>query len=232
MYRGFTRRRIGHDNHRTINNAKYKHPRRRLRGNRKTRRLRRRLGARSRSKHRRVAKIMRARRREIIAMECASAKRRLELESLRKLLNPRVKILAVTHSSNIIGSVNPIGEVIKLCREIGARVIVDGVSYAPHRLPQSPNYNRTLTHSAPTKPTPRTSACYTPRRISPPIWTRNATISTPPTPQKNWTRRDPTTHPSPALAGLGEYFAASYQHHFGDNDASLTLHEKQTPYPK
>ena len=156
----------------------------------------------------------------------------LELESLRELLNPRVKICAVTHSSNIIGSVNPIGEVIKLCREIGARVIVDGVSYAPHRLPQitelQPDayafstYKTYATHLGVLYTAPDFAA-----ELDPQCHYFNTAHAA-----KKLDAAGPDHASIAALAGLGEYFAASYQHHFGDNDASLTCTKKQTPYPK
>jgi hypothetical protein len=59
----------------------------------------------------------------------------LNLAELEKLLNKHTKIVCVTHSSNIIGTVNPIQEIIRLGHDYGAKVIIDGVSYAPHQWP-------------------------------------------------------------------------------------------------
>tara|TARA_B100000401_G_scaffold380095_1_gene281653 strand:+ start:1008 stop:2267 length:1260 start_codon:yes stop_codon:yes gene_type:complete len=59
----------------------------------------------------------------------------LEIEKLKKLLNRKTKILAVTHCSNIIGSVNNLKLISKLAHEYNVIVIGDGVSYAPHGLP-------------------------------------------------------------------------------------------------
>lgn len=58
----------------------------------------------------------------------------LELDDLDRLLGPRVKWLAMTQASNILGSVNPVAEVAKRVRAVGGRVCVDAVAYAPHRL--------------------------------------------------------------------------------------------------
>ena len=58
----------------------------------------------------------------------------LELEDLDRLLGPRVKWLAMTHASNILGSVNPVEEVARRVHAVGGRVCVDAVAYAPHRL--------------------------------------------------------------------------------------------------
>ena len=59
----------------------------------------------------------------------------LELRELKNLLSKRTKIVAVTHCSNIVGSVNNLKDVSRLAHESGAIVIGDGVSYAPHGFP-------------------------------------------------------------------------------------------------
>ena len=58
----------------------------------------------------------------------------LELDDLDRLLSPRVQWLAMTHASNILGSVNPVEEVARRVHAVGGRVCVDAVAYAPHRL--------------------------------------------------------------------------------------------------
>ncbi|MFT5066973.1 MAG: cysteine desulfurase family protein (TIGR01976 family) [Reinekea sp.] len=55
------------------------------------------------------------------------------LEDLRALLGPRTKLVAVTHASNIYGTINPIPEIAKIVHDAGALLCVDGVAYAPHR---------------------------------------------------------------------------------------------------
>ena len=58
----------------------------------------------------------------------------LELPDLERLLSPRVKWVAMTHASNILGTVNPVAEVAARVHAVGARLCVDAVAYAPHRL--------------------------------------------------------------------------------------------------
>jgi cysteine desulfurase family protein (TIGR01976 family) len=58
----------------------------------------------------------------------------LELGDLDALLGPRVTWLAMTHASNILGTVNPVEEVVRRVHAAGGRVCVDAVAYAPHRL--------------------------------------------------------------------------------------------------
>jgi cysteine desulfurase family protein (TIGR01976 family) len=58
----------------------------------------------------------------------------LELADLERLLSPRVKWVAITHASNILGTVNPVREIAARVHAAGARLCVDAVAYAPHRL--------------------------------------------------------------------------------------------------
>ncbi|GAX38588.1 cysteine desulfurase-like protein [Nodularia sp. NIES-3585] len=58
----------------------------------------------------------------------------LDLADLELLMSRRTKLVALTHSSNILGTINPIKEITKFVHECGAMVCVDGVAYAPHRL--------------------------------------------------------------------------------------------------
>ena len=58
----------------------------------------------------------------------------LELADLQRLLSPRTIWVAMTHASNVLGTVNPVAEVAKRVHAVGARLCVDAVAYAPHRL--------------------------------------------------------------------------------------------------
>ncbi|MGY5846120.1 cysteine desulfurase-like protein [Salegentibacter sp. HM20] len=57
----------------------------------------------------------------------------LELEDLKKLMNERTKLVAFTHCSNILGTINPVKEITDFVHANNALVCVDGVAYAPHR---------------------------------------------------------------------------------------------------
>lgn len=59
---------------------------------------------------------------------------KLEINDFKKLLNDRTKLLAVTHASNILGTINPIKEIAKIVHQHKAYICVDGVAFAPHRL--------------------------------------------------------------------------------------------------
>ena len=59
----------------------------------------------------------------------------LEISELKKIINNKTKILAVTHCSNIIGSINNLKKISEIAHNYGTIVIGDGVSYAPHGFP-------------------------------------------------------------------------------------------------
>ncbi|MCW8869646.1 MAG: cysteine desulfurase-like protein [Proteobacteria bacterium] len=59
----------------------------------------------------------------------------LETANLKSLLNEKTKLVCCTHVSNIYGHINPIKQWADIVHQHGAEICVDGVAYAPHRLP-------------------------------------------------------------------------------------------------
>ncbi len=57
----------------------------------------------------------------------------LDLPAFEKLLNKRTRILALTHISNALGTVNPIEHCIRKAREAGALVLIDGAQALAHQ---------------------------------------------------------------------------------------------------
>lgn len=58
---------------------------------------------------------------------------RLQLDQLDNYLrSERVKLVSVTHVSNALGTINPIGEITRQAHEAGALVVVDGAQSVPH----------------------------------------------------------------------------------------------------
>lgn len=56
----------------------------------------------------------------------------LDLEAFKTLLNRTPKLVSFTHMSNVLGTINPAGEIIKLAHAAGAIVLVDGAQSVPH----------------------------------------------------------------------------------------------------
>ncbi len=55
------------------------------------------------------------------------------MKALKDLITSRTKLIAFPQVSNILGEIVDVPAIIKLAHEAGARVVVDGVAYAPHR---------------------------------------------------------------------------------------------------
>ncbi len=56
----------------------------------------------------------------------------LDLEDFRRKLTSRTRIVAVTHVSNVLGTVNPIPEIAEMAHGVGAVVVVDAAQSVPH----------------------------------------------------------------------------------------------------
>ena len=56
----------------------------------------------------------------------------LVLEQLDKLITSRTKMVAVTHMSNVLGTINPVKEIIRIAHAKGVPVLVDGSQAAVH----------------------------------------------------------------------------------------------------
>jgi cysteine desulfurase/selenocysteine lyase len=54
------------------------------------------------------------------------------LGEFEKLLGPKTRIVAVSHISNALGSINPVGRIIELARRRNVPVLVDGAQAVPH----------------------------------------------------------------------------------------------------
>ena len=59
----------------------------------------------------------------------------LNPDDLEDLLDDSVRLVCFPHCSNVVGAINPVVEITALAHAAGAFVCVDGVSYAPHGLP-------------------------------------------------------------------------------------------------
>lgn len=57
---------------------------------------------------------------------------RLDIQALERLIDDRTKILAVTQVSNVLGIVNPVDEIVRICHSKGVPVLVDGAQGIVH----------------------------------------------------------------------------------------------------
>ena len=57
---------------------------------------------------------------------------RLCMDDFEKLFNERTKIVSITHVSNVLGTVNPVKDIIRIAHEHGVPVLIDGAQSTPH----------------------------------------------------------------------------------------------------
>ncbi|MBA4788069.1 MAG: cysteine desulfurase [Rhizobiales bacterium] len=55
-----------------------------------------------------------------------------DLDAFKALLTPRTKVVAITHMSNVLGTVTPVKEIVAAAHAVGAKVLVDGCQGAVH----------------------------------------------------------------------------------------------------
>jgi len=65
----------------------------------------------------------------------------LELDALDALMNEKTKLVAFTHVSNLLGTINDVKEITQFVHDRGALVCVDAVAYAPHRAVDVQDWN-------------------------------------------------------------------------------------------
>ena len=56
----------------------------------------------------------------------------VDIDHLKTLLTERTRIAVFTHASNVLGTINPVKEMVHICREAGAITLVDGTQAVPH----------------------------------------------------------------------------------------------------
>ncbi len=148
----------------------------------------------------------------------------LNLADLENLLKSKTVLVAVTHSSNIIGTLNPLNEIAQRVKQVKARLVVDGVSYAPHCWP---NLNE-LDVDAYVFSTYKTYGTHQGvmvvredflDELAPQCHFFNV-----PYPNKRLDTAGPDHASIAALAGIGDYFSHLYEHHF--DEAKVPLHTK------
>lgn len=56
----------------------------------------------------------------------------LDMDVFKAFLSPKVKMVSIAHVSNVLGTINPVAEIISLAHESGAKVLIDGAQSVPH----------------------------------------------------------------------------------------------------
>ncbi|CAB4935285.1 unannotated protein [freshwater metagenome] len=58
---------------------------------------------------------------------------RLDLSKISELINSDTRIVALTHQSNVLGTINPLEQIVARAHEVGAVVVLDACQSAPHK---------------------------------------------------------------------------------------------------
>ena len=58
---------------------------------------------------------------------------RLDLDHLKSLIGQRTRVVAISHMSNVLGTINPAAEIVRIAREAGAMVLLDGCQAIVHQ---------------------------------------------------------------------------------------------------
>lgn len=144
----------------------------------------------------------------------------LEIEKLEKLLTPKSKILAVTHCSNIVGSLNDLKKITNLAHQYGAYVVCDGVSYAPHGFPDVKELNVDFYAFSLYKTYgPHLALLYGKKEILDQLPNQNHKFLEGKVPY-TLNPGGPNHEELTSLIGISEYFNNLYDHHFNGSEAS------------
>tara|TARA_B100000575_G_scaffold293815_1_gene306529 strand:+ start:2044 stop:3288 length:1245 start_codon:yes stop_codon:yes gene_type:complete len=142
----------------------------------------------------------------------------LEITQLKKLISSKTKILAVTHCSNIIGSVNNLKEICDIAHENNIIVIGDGVSYAPHGFPDVKELGVDFyTFSLYKTYGPHLALLYGKEEILKNLPNQNHEFLDGQYPY-TINPGGPNHEELVSLIGIYEYFENLYKHHFKDNN--------------
>ena len=57
---------------------------------------------------------------------------RLDLSQTSDLINPKTKVVALTHQSNVLGTINPLSDIVSSAHAVGAVVVLDACQSVPH----------------------------------------------------------------------------------------------------
>ena len=145
----------------------------------------------------------------------------LEIEDLKALLTNKTKIVAVTHCSNIVGSINNLQFIAKLVHEYNAFLVGDGVSYAPHGLPNVKDLDVDFyTFSLYKTYGPHLGLLYGKKEILNQLPNQNHEFLEGDVPY-TLNPGGPNHEELSCLVGIYEYFNNLYNHHFPDENNTL-----------
>ena len=145
----------------------------------------------------------------------------LKITDLENLISSKTKILAVTHCSNIVGSINNLKKISELAHKNNIIVIGDGVSYAPHGFPDVKKLGVDFyTFSLYKTYGPHLALLYGKEEILKDLPNQNHEFL-----KDNYPNTinpgGPNHEELASLVGIYEYFENLYNHHYGNNNINM-----------
>ena len=140
----------------------------------------------------------------------------LDPEDLAALLDGKVRLVCFPHCSNVIGEVNQVADICAMAHSAGAFVCVDGVSYAPHGLPNVAQMGADIYLFSSYKTYGPHQGIMVIRRALGETLPNQGHYFNHGSLYKRFTPAGPDHAQIAASAGMADYFDALYDHHFGD----------------
>ena len=138
----------------------------------------------------------------------------LDPAGLAALLDDRVRLVCFPHASNIVGAVNPVAELCAMVHAAGAVACVDGVSHAPHGLPDVGALGADIYLLSTYKTWGPHQGLMVVRRDLGMALPNQAHGFNDATPAKRFTPAGPDHAQIAACAGIADYIDALHAHHF------------------
>jgi len=136
-------------------------------------------------------------------------------QGLKALLDDKVKLVCFPHCSNIVAEINPVADLCKLIREAGAYSCIDGVSYAPHGLPDVGKLGADIYLFSSYKTYGPHQGIMTIRQELSEKLPHQCHDFNAASPYKRFTPAGPDHAQIAACAGIADYLDALYDHHYG-----------------
>ena len=143
----------------------------------------------------------------------------LNTDDLADLLDDTVRLVCFPHCSNVVGEINPVTEITALAHAAGAFVCVDGVSYAPHGLPNVGHMGPDIYLFSSYKVYGPHQGIMVMRKALAELLPNQAHSFNGDTLYKRFTPAGPDHAQVAASAGMADYIDAAYAHHIGGEAA-------------
>lgn len=76
--------------------------------------------------------LLQSRKKVILKIVKMNSRQELDMDSFRELFSSRTKLVSLTHVSNVLGTVNPVQEIVRVAHSRGVPVLIDAAQSVPH----------------------------------------------------------------------------------------------------